>query len=147
MHLQRRPAGGQHLHRGAAGKERGDQRRDRRQQVFAVVQDEQALLRAQVGGEGFREGTIGAGRHLQGGSNRRCHQLRIGQARQVDEDGALGELRRDVVRDGQDQAGLAHPTGPGQGQQGHGFVEQERPSCGSLVVAPDEPGARDRQGR
>ena len=53
----------------------------------------------------------------------------------------------DVVRDGQGQPRLAHPAGTGQGQQGHGLVEQERPRRGSLVVATDEPGAGDRQGR
>ena len=114
--------------------------------MFAVVQDEQSVARAQVGGDASVRERSGRAVTSRVAATVAATEVRIGQGRQIDEDGALGELRRDVVRDDQGQPGLADPTGPGQGQQGHGFVEQERPSCGSLGVATDEPGARDRRG-
>ena len=97
--------------------------------------------RAQVGDDGLGEGTIGAGRHLQRGGDGRRHQRRIGQGRQIDEDHAIGELRRDVVRDGQGQPGLADPAGTGQRQQRNGLIQEEGAGSGQLRLPADEPGA------
>jgi hypothetical protein len=52
-----------------------------------------------------------------------------------------GEGSGHVGRNGQTERRLAHPTRPGQGQQWHGVVEQERAGRRSLGRATDESGA------
>ena len=73
----------------------------------------------------------------------RQHQRRVGQRREVDEGDAVGEGVGDVLGDGQGQPRLAHPAGPGQGQQGDGLVQQQGTRGGALGLPADEPGARD----
>ena len=73
------------------------------------------------------------------------HQGGISERRQIDEDHAIGERVRHVVRDGQRQAGLADAAGTGQGQQRDRLVEQQGARRGDLTLPPDEAGARDGQ--
>lgn len=96
------------------------------QHLLAVVEDEHPLLGPDLRDDRLRDGAIGTSRHTERGGDRGGNQLGIGQGRQVDEDGAIGELRCHVLSDGQRQLGFAYPTRAGHGQQRNGLIQQER---------------------
>ena len=77
-HVERGAAGGQHLEGGASGQQCGHQLPDRGQQVLAVVEEEKALRRAQVGDDGLGDRLIDAGRDVQRCRDGRDHEPRIG---------------------------------------------------------------------
>jgi hypothetical protein len=115
--------------------------------MLAIVQNEKQLAAMESLDHTLQQGVFPRVWHPERPGDCRHDQRRINQRGQVDKDGAVGKGDEEFLRDDQGQSGLADPTGPGQGQQGHGVVEQERPSCESIFVATDEPGARDRQRR
>ena len=142
---QRRAAGGQDLKRRTGIEEGRGGRGHGRDEVLAVVEEEQELLAAEGGDEPVDEWPLAGLRHLEGAGNRGQHQGWIAQRGQIDEDDAVGERARHLVRDRQRQARLADAAGTGQGQQRHGFVDQQRAGGGHLTLPPDETGARQGQ--
>ena len=65
----------------------------------------------------------------------------IDHGRKINEAGAIGKVRSDVVGDGEGQPGLADPAGTGQRQQWNGLVEQE---CRAVARSVSRPMSRVR---
>jgi hypothetical protein len=142
-HPQRRPAGRQNLHRRATVEEVGDPRR-RRQHLLAVVEDDEALAGAEERGQGVVQESVAALADAQGLGDRRQHEVGVADPGEVDEDHPVGEAVGHGVGDRQGQAGLAHPAGADQRQEGDRLVQQ--PSAGGrrFPLATDQRGARRR---
>ena len=83
--------------------------------------------------------------HAEGAGDGGRDEGGVGQRREVDEDHAVGEVVRDIVGDGEGEAGLADAAGTGQRQQRHRLVEQQGAGGGHLPLPADERGARERQ--
>ena len=144
--MQGGAAGRQHLQRGATCEQRGDQRAHRGDELLTVVEDEQDLRGPELHDDAVDELRIAARHHPQGrGHDGRKHQG-VADLRQIHEAGSLGELPRDLPGNGQRQPRLAHPAGAGQGQQGHGLIEQEGTRRRLFHRPADGTGAGAREG-
>ena len=132
MEMERGAAGGQHLERGTAGEQGTDEIGRCGHQVLAVVEQEQRLPRVEGADQDIADRGVCGGPESEGRGDRGGNQGGIGQRRQIDPHHPIREVRRHVTGDGQRQAGLAHPTGTGQGQQRDGLIEERRARRGSL---------------
>ena len=74
--MQRRATGREHLQLRTTGKERGDVRRGR-QEMLAVVEQQQHLTGAKRDGERLEERPIAAFTKIEGGSDGGKHEARI----------------------------------------------------------------------
>ena len=86
-----------------------------------------------------------AGRR-KGRENGRRDELGIGQWREINPDEAIGKGGGDRLSDREGQPSLAHPTRTGQGEQGNGLVQEQRPRDGDLRFPADEAGAENWNG-
>ena len=71
--------------------------------------------------------------------DRRDHQGRIGERRQIDEPDAIGEALRHLRRGGQRQTSLADAAGADQRHQAHVVLGEEAAEEGQLIFPPDQP--------
>ena len=85
--------------------------------MFEVVEDQEEALAGEVRHEGVAQGLLGPFSHAQPLRDRGRDQGRITQRRERDEDHAIGKRRRDPLRDGEREAGLAGATRSGQGEE------------------------------
>ena len=122
-----------------------DQRRDRLDQVLAVVQHQQALGRA-AGRPSRSRRPVGGGTALDADAQRVRDGVRehvaFGHRRQPHEQRAVPEPGRRARAASIAEGGLARATRPGEGDQ-PGRREQLDGPC-QLVVAPDERGGPQR---
>ena len=142
------PASGDHAQPWAAGKEIGHQRGGAHH-LLEVVEDEQQVPVAQEVQQQVAR-RLGADlAQLQGAGDGHGDERGIGQRRQRDERGAVGELNAQMRRQIEGEAGLAGAAGPRQRQQ-PGFRPsavlrfagrrhtQDRACGGDLPFPPDE---------
>src|SRR5438045_291480 len=80
----------------------------------------------------------------EGEGNRRQHEGRSEDRSERDKGGTVGEGSGGVARRGDRKAGLADPTGAGQGEERDGSVGEEGADGRQLAFAPDE--GRTREG-
>ena len=141
---QPHPARDKHLQLRTCGKERGNQRSGF-DDVFEIVQHEENVLISEAALESIDNLSRAALQYTEGLRDGRDNKCRIGDRREIDEDGAIRKEWSHIARNGQRQTRLAYPARSGQGQQRHTLVEQDRPGPGALSFPANEPGARNRE--
>ncbi len=136
--VKRLAAGHEGAHARAGGEQRADQRGARGHQVLAVVQDEERLARTHV----IRQdgGRLPPGRlaHSERRRHHRRNEPRIGDAGQLDQPDAVGELSDQLVGHRKRQAGLPDPADAGQRDQPP--LGQQAPYLGDVPLPADEAG-------
>src|SRR5215212_1893745 len=144
LNVEAYAARGHDLQGGAAGEERGDVRGGN-EDVLAVVEDKERLLRL----EGLLQDVskepvtwisdtyrFGQCRHDEAG---------VTNWRQVNEDHAIDEGRRCVVRDRQRESGLADTPGTGQREERNRLIEEQGSGRCTLALPANEAGTWDRE--
>ena len=137
-------AGGQHVHARAPPQQQLDELAGRVQDVFAVVEHQQEVLRRQQLGDGVGEGPVGALLHVEGVGDGGGDRALLAHRSQLDEADPLRVRGRDGGGQPVGQAGLAHTAGPEEGEDAAGVEEAQ----GQLEVAlpTDERGGLGRDG-
>jgi hypothetical protein len=138
------PTGGKHGEPGTGCQEPDDLRRGR-EDLLAVVQDEQESLRGQERGE---RGDESPPKHLpdaERGGQGGHYQASIGEGREIDEDHPVGKGLVQPAGDRDRQPRLAHPPGAGESQQPDSIVLQGGSQRRELRLAPNEPSQWHRQ--
>ena len=110
-HSQGRPARGQYREPRTGGNQRGDLR-SRAEDLLAVVEQKQQVLRREESREGVQQRLPGPLAHAKGAGNGRKDELGVPQRRQIDEYGAIAECARQVVADLEGESGLARTPAP-----------------------------------
>ncbi len=108
----------------------------RGQQMLEVVEDEQYLEGPQMVLQDRVHRPGGVFTKAEGARDRRPHERRIGEGRQIDEVHAVAERTSHLRREPDREPRLASPPGPRQGQQAGRPQELER--CRDLLAATDE---------
>ena len=114
-----------------------------RDQVLAVVEDQQPARLAELGAEAFKGRALRGKRQTERGGGRRRHQRGIAQARQLHQPDAIVARAQPRRRSLDSEAGLARPAGAGQREQA--IAVKQTGDLPQLPVAPDEARQRDRQ--
>ena len=144
--IERRPARREQLEPRRGVQQLGEQRR-RREQLLEVVEDQQLLG---AGGD-TTERVGGAHPRLRRARQRMQHRvgdgLRIGERREVDERGAVGELRCQPVGDLDRKRRLADTARPEDGDQPHVVATQQFDQRPRVVRATEDVGPPRRQSR
>ena len=112
--------------------------------MLDVVEHHQQLEPAQVVGEQLRPGRRTFSQ-AQGPPDRREQLRRIGDRREIDDHGAVGELGVEPAGELDRKPGLADPTGPDQRDQPRTRVEELAGDLLQLPVSADRSSRRDRQ--
>ena len=113
------------------------------EQVLAVVEHEQELLRAQEVEQGLVERLTHTGLHAERGGERFDDRVRLTDGRELAEPRAVVVAREDVGGDLGREPGLAHAAHAGEGHDPR-VVERARDVC-QLALASDETGGLERQ--
>jgi hypothetical protein len=141
---QRGATGGEDLQCRAGGEEGGDAGGGL-DHLLDVVEEKQELTGLERRRHRRGQWPVSAFAHAERLGDRRRHQRRVADGGEVDEDGAVGEGRGDVVGDRQGEAGFADPAGAGQGQQGDGLLQQEGAGSSQLAFPAHQGGAHEGQ--
>ena len=137
-HVQRCPAGHQHLQPGTRLQQLHHQRRGV-QHLLEVIEHQQPPLRLEHRREPLEQWPTGELADLQRLRDRRQHQRRVADRRERDKGRTVAEGREHVARDLEAQAGLADAGRPDQRQQAHLAVQQRIAHRGEVLFAPDQP--------
>jgi hypothetical protein len=113
--------------------------------VLAVVQHEQQIPIAQVGGERRQRPLAGPVAQAQRERDRLRDEAAVLQRREVDQPDAVAEAVFEVHRDPERQPGLAHS--PDAGEREEPRIGQLPLGIGQLAAATDETGQLPRQTR
>jgi hypothetical protein len=135
-HRHRLPARRQQPQRWTLREDVGDESSDGVEQVLAVVEhDEQLTI-----GDGLDHGRPHrpsvTGNDAQRRRDQRLHVVRIGGRGEIHEQRPTGELRLQLLGDGEGEAGLPDPPGPSERDQSPG--DQHALELVDLIVSPDE---------
>jgi hypothetical protein len=136
----------QKLHGRATAKEFGDVRGGT-EDLLAVIENDEHLPRVEGVAQHVPEGPFAGLVDAQGGSQCREDEGRVTNGGEIYEDDPIREGACDIVDDRQGEARFAHPAGTDRGQEGHGLVEEQRPSNDALGLPAYEAGPRDRRRR
>jgi hypothetical protein len=145
-HMQRGTAGRQHLERGTACKQGGDQLANRVYEVLAVVEEQQHLGWPEMRDEGRGEISVTTSRHIQGGGNGCRQDLRVTDRREVNEGHAVSEGLAGFRRNRKSELRLANTSRSRQREESHGVIEQQRASSRTLTLSSNQASARERKG-
>ena len=140
---QRLLAGGEDFQRGAAVQQRRRQRRDRAQQVLAIIEHQQAGLRAKRAGDRLGRRRSRRQPQTQRAGHRALHQPGFTDRRQVDQPHPARKFVRQRMPKRHRQPGLADPARPGQRHQARRL--QRPPQVRQFRLAADQPGKFRRQ--
>ena len=134
-HAERLPAGGDDAEVGAAAQERVGYLHDGVEDVLAVVEDHERRPVGDSRHDG-RDRAVHGWREPQGRGDRIGHERLVVERRELDEPDAAGILVDQVRAHLQGEAGLAHASRAGQGQQRGGG--QALLHVGELLASADE---------
>ncbi len=123
----------EHLEPGGSGEDLVDQRRGR-EHVGEVVDQEQQRPLAEALGDRLGERSVRGLAHPEHPGDRRADELGVLDRCEVDEE-CLPELILERARDLERQARLARPPEPGQGDEAHAGLAQERRDRLELLLA------------
>jgi hypothetical protein len=127
-HAQGRPARRQHLKCGTGALQYGNERCGGDQEVLAVIEQQQGLSGVQDPSQLISD-RLARHRGKPEGCRHGCGDKHgVGERGQINPDHSVGEGARHLVGKRESEPRLADTAGTGQGQQWHGFVEQERAS-------------------
>jgi hypothetical protein len=115
----------------------------RSKKVFAVVNQQERLARAQVLDELRRDGVIAVWCEAKGGDQRGAYEGRVGDRGEIDPEHPIGKGVRDILGNRQGQPRLAHATRAGERQEGHGLIQQQSASSGKLRLPANEASPRN----
>ena len=128
---ERLAAGGQHVHVRAPPQHQLDELTGGVEDVLAVVEHQQEVLRREQLGDGVGEGSVGPLLHVEGVGDGGGDRALVAHRGQLDETDTVRVGGRDRGGQPMGQAGLAHPSGPEQGEDPAGVEEPQ----GQLEVA------------
>ena len=111
-----------------------------RQQMLAIVEQQQEPAIAQRADDGLHRQAARARRHGQHGGGRGDHHRRVGQRRQIDQPDAVGVAGAQRLGKRNGKPGLADPARPGDRQQAMALAQ--RAQLGEFLRATDERGRR-----
>jgi len=140
---ERLSAGGQQMHPRAAPQDRVGGLGAAVDQVLAVVQHDQDVLRGQRIDQGPGDRPARLPGDPQRPGNRRRHRVLAGDRRELHQPHPVTGSVQHLGGHLQAQPGLATPPGPGQGDQARGL--HQRPDLCQLPAAADEPRQLGRQ--
>jgi len=106
-------------------------------ELLEVVEDEEQREVAEVL-EHRRVEVFAALRQLERPADRRQHELRVDDRREVGEDGAVPQLGREGLGGGQAEPCLPRPSGAGERHEPHVVPPEQRLDGGDLEPPPDE---------
>jgi hypothetical protein len=129
---------------GALGEEEGQQRRGG-DDLFEVVEDEENLFGAKLGGQSIVERFVAWRVHAQVLGDRGGHEPGFAHGGERDERDPVGEVATDLFGDAQRQPRFADAPGAGKGEQAHVVPPQQRHHLGNLALPPDQRRERKRQ--
>jgi hypothetical protein len=130
-----------------AGRQQVRHERRRGQEVLEVVEDQEQPPVPDGRGQGLDRRPIRPLDRAQGVEECGRDEGGIADRGERDEPDAVGEGRSRLLRHGERQAGLAHPTGAGQRHQAHAVLPQEGGDRGHFARPTHEAGERGGQGR
>ena len=114
-----------------------------RDQMLAVVEDQQRARLAELGTEAFKGRALRGQRQTERGGSLRRHQRGIAEASQLHQPDTIVARAQPRRRSLDSEASLARPTGAGQREQA--IAVKQTGNLPQLAVAPDEARQRDRQ--
>ncbi len=130
-------------HIGAPTEQPIDERRDRRPEVLAVVENEQGAAAAQVLHQRVFDREVLALLDVDGGCDRRDRRRRVANRRELDHEHLASELLPEVGRDAQREPRLADAARTGQREEP--ITPHTGDDLRDDLLAPDEGCRRDRQ--
>ena len=114
-----------------------------RDQMLAVVEDQQHARLAELGAEAFKGRALRGKRETERGGSLRRHQRGVAEASQLHQPDTIAARAQPRRRSLESEAGLARPTGAGEREQA--TTVKQTGDLPQLPVAPDEARQRDRQ--
>src|SRR3954453_6388166 len=109
--------------------------------MLEVVEDEQECALAEKAHQLLRRRPLAAVLQTERVGDRRDNQSRIADGGEVNPDHAIGEVPCQIVSKRLGQARLTDPTGASERQERDGFIYEQSPSLGELLLSADEANA------
>lgn len=143
-HAEGSQAGGDDAEVRAGPQERLDEVGAGRDEVLAVVEEEQHAPRPEMGDQAGDGGLVPRSRETERAEDQRGNERGLGQGSEIDEQDTLREISTHAMRELQRQPRLADPGRTGQGQEA--TRRKESGQRRERVPASDEAGEGKRQG-